>query len=148
MVFTYKGEDIADTILRFAREYRVGTIVVGSPSSRPAWKRWMGERSTVDRLIDGARGMTVVVLDTRGEETAHLRPTPERGESEASPARTIDRSVPPASRQPALSDLISPRGIVIWNQPVRKEIALRTLVDAAVAGGGIVEPASILGLVL
>jgi mannitol/fructose-specific phosphotransferase system IIA component (Ntr-type) len=47
-----------------------------------------------------------------------------------------------------LSDLISPRGIVIWNQPVRKEIALRTLVDAAVAGGGIVDPASILGLVL
>jgi mannitol/fructose-specific phosphotransferase system IIA component (Ntr-type) len=47
-----------------------------------------------------------------------------------------------------LSDLIGPRGIVIWNQPVRKEIALRTLVDAAVAGGGIVDPASILGLVL
>jgi two-component system sensor histidine kinase KdpD len=148
MVFTYKGEDIADTILRFAREYRVGTIVVGSPSSLPAWKRWMGERSTVDRLIRGARGMTVVVLDTRWEETAQLRPIPERGESEASPERIIDRSVPPASRQPALSDLISPRGIVIWNQPVRKEIALRTLVDAAVGGGGIVDPASILGLVL
>jgi len=148
MVFTYKGENISDTILRFAREYRVGTIVVGSPSSLPAWKRWMGERSTVDRLIDGARGMTVVVLDTRGEETAHPRPTPERGDKEASPARTIDGSVPPAFRQPALSDLISPRGIVIWNQPVRKEIALRTLVDAAVGGGGIVDPASILGLVL
>ena len=148
MVFTYKGEDIADTILRFAREYRVGTIVVGSPSPLPAWKRWMGERSTVDRLIHDARGMTVVVLDTRGEETAHPRPTPERGESEASPARTIDGTVPPASRQPVLSDLISPRGIVIWNQPVRKEIALRTLVDAAVGGRGIVDPASILGLVL
>jgi two-component system sensor histidine kinase KdpD len=147
MVFTYKGEDIPDTILRFAREYRVGTIVVGSPSILPGWKRWMGKHSTVDRLIHGARGMTVVVLDTRGEETAHPRQTPERGESEASPARTIG-SVPPASRQPALSDLISPRGIVIWNQPVRKEIALRTLVDAAVAGSGIVDPASILGLVL
>src|SRR5512141_71455 len=147
MVFTYKGEDIPDTILRFAREYRVGTIVVGSPSFLPAWKRWMGERSTVDRLIHGARGMTVVVLDTRGEETAHRRQTPERGEREASPTRTIG-SVPPAPRLPALSDLIRPRGIVIWNQPVRKEIALRTLVDAAVAGSGIVDPASILGLVL
>jgi two-component system sensor histidine kinase KdpD len=148
MVFTYKGEDIADTILRFAREYRVGTIVVGSPRPLPAWKRWMGERSTVDRLVHDARGMTVVVLDTREEETAYPRPTPERGETEAPPARTIDGSVPPASRQPALSDLISPRGIVIWNQPVRKEIALRTLVDAAVGGGGIADPASILGLVL
>jgi two-component system sensor histidine kinase KdpD len=148
MVFTYKGEDIADTLLRFGREYRVGTIVVGSPSPLPAWKRWMGERSTVDRLVHDARGMTVVVLDTRGEETAHPRPTPERGESEAPLARTTEGTVSPASRQPVLSDLISPRGIVIWNQPVRKEIALRTLVDAAVGGGGIVDPASILGLVL
>ncbi len=148
MVFTYKGEDIADTILRFGREYRVGTIVVGSPSPLPAWKRWMGERSTVDRLVHDARGMTVVVLDTRGEEAAHPGPTPERGESEAPPARTTEGTVPPASRQPVLSDLISPRGIVIWNQPVRKEIALRTLVDAAVGGRGIGDPASILGLVL
>jgi len=148
MVFTYKGEDIADTILRFAREYRVGTIVVGSPSSLPAWRRWMGQRSTVDRLIHGARGMSVVVLDTRGEETPHPPPTPDRGESEAPPGRTAEGSVPAASRQPVLSDLIRPRGIVIWNQPVRKEIALRALVDAAVGGGVIVDPASILGLVL
>lgn len=147
MVFTYKGEDIADTILRFAREYRVGTIVVGSPTPLPAWKRWMGKRSTVDRLVHDAREVTVVVLDTREEKTP-LRPTPERGESEAPPARTGEGTVPPDSRQPVLSDLIPPRGIVIWNQPVRKEIALRTLVDAAVGGRGIGDPATILGLVL
>ncbi len=148
MVFTYKGEDIADTILRFAREYRLGTIVVGSPTPLPAWKRWMGERSTVDRLIHDARGMTVVVLDTREEEAARPRPTPERGESEAPPARTTEGTGPPASMQPVLSNLISPRGIVIWNQPIRKEIALRTLVDAAVGARGIADPASILGLIL
>src|SRR5659263_78584 len=61
MVFTYKGEDIADTILRFGLEYRVGTIVVGSPTPLPAWKRWMGWRSTVDRLIHDARGMTCLL---------------------------------------------------------------------------------------
>ena len=148
MVFTYKGEDIADTILRFGREYRVGTIVVGSPTPLPAWKRWMGERSTVDRLIHNAMGMTVVVLDTREEEAAHPRPTPERGISEAPPVRTTEGTVPPASRLPVLSNLISTRGIVIWNQPVRKELALRTLVDAAVGGRGIGDPASILGLIL
>ncbi|MCP2502164.1 MAG: PTS sugar transporter subunit IIA [Deltaproteobacteria bacterium] len=148
MVFTYKGEDIADTILRFGREYRVGTIVVGSPTPLPAWKRWMGERSTVDRLIHDARGMTVVVLDTREEEAALPRPTPERGESEAPPARTTTGMASPVSMAPVLSNLINPRGIVIWNQPVRKEIALRTLVDAAAGGSGIVDPASILGLVL
>jgi two-component system sensor histidine kinase KdpD len=148
MVFTYKGEDIADTILRFAREYRVGTIVVGSPTPLPAWKRWMGERSTVDRLVHDTRGMTVVLLDTREEEAAHPRPAPERGEREAPPARTTEGTVPPASRQPVLSNLISPRGIVIWNNPVPKELALRTLVDAAVAGGGLGDPATILGLIL
>lgn len=148
MVFTYKGEDIADTILRFGREYRVGTIVVGSPTPQPVWKRWMGERGTVDRLIHDARGMTVVVLDTREEEAAHLRSTPEREESESPPARATGGTAPPASGPTVLSDLINPRGIVIWNQPVRKEIALRTLVDAAVGGRGIVDPAPILGLVL
>jgi two-component system sensor histidine kinase KdpD len=148
MVFTYKGEDIADTLLRFGREYRVGTIVVGSPTPLRAWKRWMGERSTVDRLIRDARGMAVVVLDTRAEETAHPRPAPERGTSEAPPAGTTEGTIPPTSKPPVLSNLISPRGIVIWNQPVGKEIALRTLVDAAVGGRGIGDPASILGLIL
>lgn len=148
MVFTYKGEDVADTILRFAREYRVGTIVVGSPSSLPAWKRWMGERSTVDRLIHDAKGTTVVVLDTREEEARHSRPTPEKRKVEDAPARTTTGLPSPVSMPPVLSNLISPRGIVIWNQPVRKEIALRTLVDAAVEGRGIGDPATILGLVL
>jgi two-component system sensor histidine kinase KdpD len=148
MVFTYKGEDIPDTILRFAREYRAGTIVVGSPTPVPAWKRWMGERSTVDRLIHDARGMAVVVLDTREEVEAHSRPTPERGESDAPSARAAGGTGPPGSKLPALSSLIGPRGVVIWNQPVRKEIALRTLVDAAVGGRGIGDPAAILGLIL
>jgi two-component system sensor histidine kinase KdpD len=148
MVFTYKGEDIADTVLRFAREYRVGTIVVGSPTPLPAWKRWMGERGTVDRLVHDARGVSVVVLDTRGEEAARPRSTPERGEGEASRARATAETAPLALKHPVLSDLIGPRGIVIWNQPVRKGIALRTLVDAAVGGRGIGDPASILGLVL
>ena len=39
MVFTYKGEDVADTILRFAREYRVGHIVIGSPRHQSLWQK-------------------------------------------------------------------------------------------------------------
>jgi len=34
-VFTFKGQDIADTILRFAREYRVDNIVIGRHVHRP-----------------------------------------------------------------------------------------------------------------
>jgi len=43
MVFTFKGEDVVDTILRFAREYRVGNLVIGRPRPgmvrTPFWRR-------------------------------------------------------------------------------------------------------------
>ena len=67
MVFTYKGEDIADTILHFAREYRVGHIVIGRPSPLPFWKNWLGRKTIVERLILKAKGLTIVVVDPRPE---------------------------------------------------------------------------------
>ncbi len=148
MVFTYKGEDIPDTLLRFAREYRAGTVVVGCPSPIPAWKRLFGALSTVDRLIRDAGGVTVVVLDTRKGEK--LPSGPSRGTPGASslPERETESSGHPETKQPVLSSLLSPGRIVMWNQPVRKEIALRTLVDAAVSGSGIGDPATVLGLIL
>ena len=63
-VFPYKGEDVAETILHFAREYRVGHIVIGKPGELPAWKRLLGRRTIVEQLICKARGMTIVVVDT------------------------------------------------------------------------------------
>jgi two-component system, OmpR family, sensor histidine kinase KdpD len=68
MVFTYKGEDIADTILHFAREYRVGHIVIGRPSPLPFWKNWLGRKTIVEKLILKARGLTIVVVDPRTED--------------------------------------------------------------------------------
>jgi two-component system sensor histidine kinase KdpD len=63
LVFPYKGDDIVETILHFAREYRVGHIVVGRPGQLPAWKRLLGRKTLVERLILKARGLTVVVVD-------------------------------------------------------------------------------------
>jgi two-component system sensor histidine kinase KdpD len=63
-VFPYKGEDVVATILHFAREYRVGHIVIGKPGPLPAWKRWLGGKTLVERLIQQAHGITVVVVDT------------------------------------------------------------------------------------
>jgi two-component system sensor histidine kinase KdpD len=67
IVFTYKGEDIVDTILHFAREYRVGHVVIGRPGLLPWWKRLLGGKSVVEQLILKAHGLTVVVVDAKAE---------------------------------------------------------------------------------
>lgn len=68
IVFTYKGEDIVDTILHFAKEYRVGQIVIGRPGPLPWWKRLIGGKTLVERLILKAKDLTVVVVDAKAEE--------------------------------------------------------------------------------
>jgi two-component system, OmpR family, sensor histidine kinase KdpD len=67
IVFTYKGEDIVDTILHFAKEYRVGHIVIGRPGPLPWWKRRLGQKTVVEKLILKAHGLTVVVVDAKAE---------------------------------------------------------------------------------
>lgn len=67
IVFTYKGEDIVDTILHFASEYRVGHLVIGRPGPLPWWKRLLGRKTVVERLILKAHGLTVVVVDAKAE---------------------------------------------------------------------------------
>jgi len=149
MVFTYKGEDVTDTLFRFAREYRVGTIVVGTSRPVPAWRRLLGKRSTTDRLVEDPRGMTIVVLDTRkGQEVVHAAPSPVLQGRRATASEEEKTPAPSPPKQPALGPLLSPGRIIIWDQPVHKETALRTLVDAAASDGGIRDPAAILAAVL
>lgn len=65
-VFTCKGDDVVQTILQFAKEYRVGHLVIGSPMHKvPFWRRLWGEVSLVERLITEGRGITVAVPDTK-----------------------------------------------------------------------------------
>ncbi|HEX7539029.1 MAG TPA: PTS sugar transporter subunit IIA, partial [Syntrophales bacterium] len=127
IVFTFKGEDIVKTILQFAKEYRVGQIVIGSPRKIPAWRRLLGEQSVAERLIGSAEGVTVIVLDTR-EPVPHA-PTPIEEEM------TRDELAPPArpaeASSTALSQFLSPKSIVIWKEPVTKDELLRHLTDAA-----------------
>ena len=125
MIFTYKGQDVVDTILRFVREYRVGHIVIGSPGHLPFWKRILGKKNVVGRLIDQARGVTIVVLDTH-EETGPE--TPRTGQIPVEAPRQ-EPSVAPA-QQLVLSSLLSADRIVFWDEPVPKEIVLRGLVNS------------------
>ena len=73
-VFPYKGEDIVETILRFAREYRVGHIIIGKPGPLPAWKRWLGRKTLAERLIIQATGVHIVVVDTEVKPESDLYP--------------------------------------------------------------------------
>ncbi|MBI5568389.1 MAG: PTS sugar transporter subunit IIA [Desulfomonile tiedjei] len=127
LVFTYKGEDIADTVLRFAREYRVGHIVLGYPGRVPFWRRLLGKKSIVEQLIAKSRGVTVVLLDTRPTETPAAR-----AEAGLPPIVKPTRAAPSVSAGPlSLSYLLSSRRIIIWDRPVDKDPVLRALAEVA-----------------
>jgi two-component system sensor histidine kinase KdpD len=136
MVFTYKGEDVADTLLRFAKEYRVGHIVIGRPSPKPFWRRFGKNKNIVKHLIKNAKAVTITILDTRKEEPAVTRSHLEVSEERA-PIRATSQAEAQLSDQLRLSRLLSPRRVVIWDQPVRKEIVLGKLAEAIGKGDGI-----------
>ncbi len=128
MVFTYKGEDIADTLLRFAAEYRVGHIVVGRALPRPLWKRIGRNKTVVADLVRNARKVTVIVLDTSEDRPVSVRPAP--GLPEEAPRSPMEPAAGSGIRpidRPRLSLLTSPQNVVIWESAVEKETVLRTL---------------------
>jgi two-component system sensor histidine kinase KdpD len=135
MVFTFKGEDIADTILRFAAEYRVGHIVVGKTRKKPLWKRIGRNKALVDDLIKNAKGITIIVLDTC-EDLPVVEPprlAPEEEASAVGPeALVADRLL--------LTALLGPQRIVIWDTAVDKETVLRTLASVAATVKGMPGP--------
>lgn len=143
LVFTYKGEDIAETILRFAKEYRVGHIVIGSPGPLPWWKRLFRGRNVVVRLLEESRGVTVVVLDTkppaRAASPSILEPDP-----------AAETAFQPFSRPDNLrwDELLSPKRIVFWDRPISKVDALRTLSSLVVTDSEPADKEEILALVL
>jgi two-component system, OmpR family, sensor histidine kinase KdpD len=122
-VFTYKGEDVADTILRFAKEYRVGLVVVGSPAKRSLWRQLVGGKSMVHRLIDKAKDAAVVVVDTASVPAAR-GPVEIIGEEAPAPAAGLKE------RRVQMNTLLG-RNVVIWDDPVSHDEAIRALVHMA-----------------
>ena len=68
-VFTYQVDDVVKTILQFAREHRVGHIIMG-PSGRriPFWRRLFGETSLLERLTVSNYDFKIVVTEKRRPE--------------------------------------------------------------------------------
>jgi two-component system sensor histidine kinase KdpD len=153
VVFTYKGENVADTILRFAREYRVGHIVVGKSEPRPFWRKIGRNKAVVGDLIAAAKAVTVIVVDP----SSPVSPTPARprteedGREKSSAKSDADGRAagPPASIvRDLLSPWLSPRRIVLWGMPVAKEQVLRALAGTIRAEDGISDSEKLLADIL
>jgi two-component system sensor histidine kinase KdpD len=128
IVFTFKGEDIVSTVLQFAKEYRVGHIVIGSPDKIPFRKRIFGKRSIAERLILEARGVTVVVLDTKTSESEYAPKVEEKAVlKKPSPSHAPS----PEDDHGGLSRFLPPKGILIWNEPVARDVLLQGLTEVA-----------------
>jgi two-component system sensor histidine kinase KdpD len=123
MVFTFRGQDIVETILRFAHEYRVGRIVVGRSRALPVWKRFLGQRTLVESLIEKASGFSVTVVGSGpGGEPIALRKMSH--EDEITPSKSDG-----AARKGQLSRVLRPSGILIWQSPIRREQVIHELAD-------------------
>ncbi len=133
-VFTFKGQDVAETILRFAAEYRVGQAVIGRPRPVPWYRRLAGERSVAEQLIHRARGVTIVVVDADAETDGSTPPPPPPPTPPPAPATAptpASANGPPAAppRGP-LGRLLTADRIVVFDDPVTRDHVRRRLVDA------------------
>ncbi|MFH0792883.1 MAG: PTS sugar transporter subunit IIA [bacterium] len=122
-VFTYKGDDVVKTILQFAREYRVGHTVIGSPRARLSlWDRLRGRQQIADRLIEEAHGITIVVLDTKSVQEG---PQPSTEASISDLAKDASLSI----RHKLTPSFWRKAPIKMWGEPVEKQVAIQCLVE-------------------
>ncbi len=147
VVFTYKGENIADTILRFAKEYRVGHIVVGRARPKPFWKKLGKNKNVIEDLLREVRGFTVTVLDTLTD------PRPAAGPSTKIPPENCESSRPlredvPAESRGGLTPYLSGQRIVIWDRPAAKDEVLQALARSVGKAFGIVDEAGLFTAIL
>jgi two-component system, OmpR family, sensor histidine kinase KdpD len=122
-VFTYKGDDVVKTILQFAREYRVGHIIIGNSGRKiPFWQRLQGRQTIVERLISQCRGISVIVLDTR-DESALQAP------KAFTEYLSVRREAIPTGKQPgnAWQEQVRNARVVLWESVVEKEDAILQL---------------------
>jgi two-component system sensor histidine kinase KdpD len=114
IVFTYKGEDLASTIIRFAREYHIGHIIIGSPSRFSFFNKIRFKKTLSERLIQEAGGIHIVVVDT------HAKHSPPAGSVPGITAKN-------ASKKIGLSDFLEGDHVLIWKDTALKEEVLRNL---------------------
>lgn len=123
-VFTFKGADVPSTIMRFAREYNVGQVVIGKPRPIRWWQRLTGHRSVAERLLFQAEDVTIIVVDAEAEEPS---PAP-RDVSSDEAASGPPRPPSPAAAPSPLAALSDAGRILVYDLPVTRDQVLRDLV--------------------
>ncbi|NTU59314.1 MAG: PTS transporter subunit EIIA [Chlorobiaceae bacterium] len=124
-VFIYKGDDIVSTVLQFAREYRVGHIVVGNSGERLSLlHRLTGKRTMVERLMQESQGITIVVPDIRQPGENGKKPLAANYLSGIRET-LMGRQQPPDDREASIFHA----NVMIWNEVLEKDVAIRQLLD-------------------
>ena len=124
-VFIYKGNDIVSTILQFAREYRVGHIVVGNSGERLSLLRSLtGKRTMIERLMRESQGITIVVPDIRHPDEGRKRFRSRKYLSDIR-ANLMGRQQEPDDREAPIFH----SSVLLWNEVLEKETAIRQLLN-------------------
>ncbi|NTV93518.1 MAG: PTS transporter subunit EIIA, partial [Chlorobiaceae bacterium] len=135
-VFTYKGDDVVKTILQFAREYRVGHIIIGNSGRKLSFfQRLLGRQTIVEQLISECRGISVIVLDTREEDSVKDAKTQAQLFSTIKETLSTSRQLQNEWKKPIWN-----ARVVLWESVVEKEEAFRELLhECCIATPGIDE---------
>jgi two-component system sensor histidine kinase KdpD len=124
-VFIYKGNDIVTTVLQFAREYRVGHIVVGNTGERLSLlHRLTGKRTMIDRLLQESHGITIVVPDIR-RSIEPRKPLRASEYLSGIRANLMGRQQGPDDREAPVFHA----DVLLWNNVAEKDTAIRQLLD-------------------
>jgi two-component system sensor histidine kinase KdpD len=144
LVFTFKGDDVPQTILRFAREYRVGHIVIGKPQQLPWWSRLLGRLSVAEQLIQGSAGHTIVIVDAGHAVLEAAVPRATAAGVAAPAGASVPAPAPPPARAFDLGSVLQAQHIVIWEAPVPRTEVLRRLVACLAPASGPWDGAAVL----
>ena len=139
-VFTYRGDDVAQTVVRFADEYGAGHVVIGRGRGLSWWRRLIGQRTVQERLVEAADGKTVVLVDTAAQTaTPQPRlPVPTlAAEPLAAPAGDGAMAERVQARPPRLTDFLPEKNVVVWDAPVDRDRAVGQLAALAAADVGL-----------
>ncbi|MEP7010648.1 MAG: PTS sugar transporter subunit IIA [Acidobacteriota bacterium] len=134
-VFTFQGEDVAETILRFAREVRAGHVVIGRSAPRPAWRRLL-RPSLVEALLERATGLALVVVDPLGPAVAAGSERTERTSGTARTGEEVEPAAMKAAPRKAdrLAELVRPERTFFLQETVSRGELLERLAAPLLAG--------------